>query len=125
MATVTASLNYTNPLDLYKVEKPFFSNIPAPDGRQSNQVVRRYDGIDFRNIRDDPSRFTIDEHGFELFQFGQEDQPGNFESDAWIQESYYPVVESLLQCRFRDVGVKIFDHTVQCSFTRNEGADNS
>ncbi|KAK3306514.1 uncharacterized protein B0T15DRAFT_509885 [Chaetomium strumarium] len=115
MATVTSSINYTAPLDLYKVEKPFYSNVPAPDGRQSNQVAWKYDAIEFHDIRADVSRFTLDENGFEIFRFGEESEEGvdKFDSDSWIEQSYYPVVESLLKARLGDVVVKVFDHTVR------------
>ncbi|KAI8623964.1 hypothetical protein F5Y19DRAFT_456355 [Xylariaceae sp. FL1651] len=113
MAIVTASVNYTIPLDLYKVEKPFFSNVPAPDGYQSNQVACAYPGIKLRDIRGDEKSFNIDKHGFEIVKFGAESTSGDFDSDAWIESSYYPVIEEVLKARLGDVEICIFDHTVR------------
>lgn len=113
MATVTASLNYTAPLDLYKVEKPYFSNVPAPDGKQSNQVACSYDGVKLTDIHDHLEDFHVDNHGFEIYQFGDENVPGNFDSDEWIVTAYYPVVEAVLRARLGNVHVQIFDHTVR------------
>jgi hypothetical protein len=118
MATVTSSINYTAPLDLYLVEKPFYSNVPAPDGRQSNQVAWKYDDVEFHDIRTELCSFTLDKNGFEVFSFGDEvdgngdDEARRFDSDAWIEGSYYPVIESVLKARFGNVDIKIFDHTV-------------
>jgi hypothetical protein len=114
MATITSSINYTAPLDLYKVEKPFYSNVPAPDGRQSNQVAWKYDGIEFHDIRTELDRFTLDQNGFEIFQFGEEvdKEADKFDSDHWIEQNCYPAVENLLKARLGDVDVKVFDHTV-------------
>lgn len=116
MATLTTSINYTAPLELYNREKPFYSNVPAPDGCQSNQVAWKYDNIGFYDIRDQSKleNFNLDQNGFEIFQFGEEAQHEalSFDSESWIETQYYPVVERLLKARFGDVNVKIFDHTV-------------
>ena len=114
MATVTASINYTAPLELYTREKPFYSNVPAPDGRQSNQVAWKYDNVEFHDIRRHLGDFTLDKNGFEVFQYGEEPEDGTsrFDSTSWIEKHYYPVVEKVLRARFGDVDVKIFDHTV-------------
>ncbi|KAK4178918.1 hypothetical protein QBC36DRAFT_323629 [Triangularia setosa] len=116
MKIVTASLNYTAPLELYKVEKPFYSNVPAPDGRQSNQVAWKYHDVKFHDIRDTLGNFTLDRNGFEVFQYGNkaEDESWKFDADSWIQGSYYPVIESVLKAKFgQETYVKIFDHTVR------------
>lgn len=114
MATVTASINYTAPLELYKTQKPFYSNVPAPDGRHSNQVAWKYANIEFHDIRDNLRDFDLDKNGFEIFQFGKEskDEAPAFDSEPWIENHYYHVVERVLKARFGDVHVKIFDHTV-------------
>jgi hypothetical protein len=113
--TVTASVNYTAPLALFKVEKPFYANVPAPDGRQSNQVAWTYNSIEFTDIRDSLDDFDLDVNGFEVFEFGPsvEDESHNFATDAWIESEYYPVVERVLRSRLGDVDVVIFDHTVR------------
>jgi hypothetical protein len=112
---VTASINYTAPLPLFKVEKPFYSNVPAPDGRQSNQVAWTYGNIKFTDIRGNADDFDLDVNGFEVFQFGPrvEDESDKFATDAWIENEYYPVVERVLKSRLGDVDVVIFDHTVR------------
>jgi hypothetical protein len=113
--TVVSSLHYTAPLELYRVEKPFYSNVPAPDGRQSNQVAWAYSDIEFGDIRGILDEFELDVHGFEVFTFGDsaDDETHKFDTDAQIEEDYYPVVEHLLKARFGDIKVVIFDHTVR------------
>jgi hypothetical protein len=113
--TVIASINYTAPLALFEVEKPFYSNVPAPDGRQSNQVAWTYNNIEFTDIRGRLDDFELDVNGFEVFEFGPsvEDESHKFDTDAWIEKDYYPAVERVLKSRFGDVGVVIFDHTVR------------
>lgn len=112
---VTSSINYTAPLALYKVEKPYYSNVPAPDGRQSNQVAWTYTDIEFSDIRGRLDEFELDVSGFEIFEFGEKvgDETHKFDTDAQIEKDYYPVVERVLKARFGDVGVVIFDHTVR------------
>ncbi|KAI1128108.1 hypothetical protein F5Y10DRAFT_180440 [Nemania abortiva] len=112
-AGFTASVNYTIPLDLYQVEKPFFSNVPAPDGRQSNQVACAYPGTKVQDIRGKESQFNLDSHGFEIVKFGPETTSGNFDSDDWIQSKYYDIVEAVIKARLGEVRVKVFDHTVR------------
>lgn len=122
MTKVVSSINYTAPIDLYKREKPFYSNIPAPDGRQSNQQVLTYENIIFHDIREKLDEYRIDEQGFEIVKIEDQVPDGDFGSDSWIRENYYPVVERLLKDRFGEVEVLTFDHTVGSSigfgFTR-------
>ncbi|KAK5654036.1 hypothetical protein OQA88_7714 [Cercophora sp. LCS_1] len=110
-----SSINYTAPLALYESEKPFYSNVPAPDGRQSNQVAWTYPDILFQDIRDRLTEFDLDVTGFEIFQFGDGigDETRGFEADAEIERHAYPVIERVLKARFGDVDVVIFDHTVR------------
>ncbi|KAK0642176.1 hypothetical protein B0T16DRAFT_421139 [Cercophora newfieldiana] len=113
--TVTSNINYTAPLPLYDVEKPYYSNVPAPDGRQSNQVAWTYADIQFHDIRGCLDEFKLDVNGFEVFQFGEEagDETSKFGTDLQIETDYYPLVERMLKARFGDVRVVIFDHTVR------------
>ncbi|VUC20826.1 unnamed protein product [Clonostachys rosea] len=113
MESIITSLNYTAPLPLYKTEKPFYSNVPAPDGRQSNQVAWSYPDIQIRDIRSQLEEFTLDTHGFEVVKYGIEGIEENFDSDKWIEQNYYPVVHDLLKSHFGATSVKIFDHTVR------------
>ena len=115
MMAVTSNLNYTAPLPLYEVEKPFYCNIPTPDGRQSNQVAWTYTDILFHDIRDRLDDFGLDTNGFEIFRFGEhvDDESDKFTIDAQIEKDYYPVAERLLKERFGDVQVVVFDHTVR------------
>lgn len=115
MMTVTSNLNYTAPLPLYGVEKPYYSNVPAPNGRQSNQVAWTYTDIEFHDIRDRLTEFELDVSGFEVFEFGEnlDDETQKFKTDEQIEKDYYPVIDRLLKARFGDVHVVIFDHTVR------------
>ena len=112
MAEVVSSINYTVPTELYKREKPFYCNIPAPDGRQSNQQVQTYENIVFHDIREELDKYNIDKQGFEVVKTEDRIPDGDFSSDSWVRDSYYPIVEKLLKDRFGDVDVLIFDHTV-------------
>ncbi|KAF2802768.1 uncharacterized protein BDZ99DRAFT_492026 [Mytilinidion resinicola] len=126
MNEVTSRLNYTAPLDLYLREKPFYSNVPAPNGVQSNQKVQTYEDIVFHDIRRNIGRFNIDDQGFEVIEYaGKIPQDGEFDSDIWVRSSYYPAVERVLKERFGDVDVLIFDHTTANHFERGGAHPNS
>ncbi|KAK3385799.1 hypothetical protein B0H63DRAFT_523115 [Podospora didyma] len=121
MRTVVSSINYTAPLELYRTEKPLYPNVPAPDGRQSNQVAWRYHDIEFRDIRNNMDGYTLDTNGSEIFRLEDKAQvnedAADFDSNAWVEAEYYPVVERVLKAQFRDhIGVKVFDHTVSIRF---------
>jgi hypothetical protein len=110
---VVSSIGYLKPLDLYEIEKPYYSNIPLPNGRQSNIFSSCYPNITLTNIRPKLSEFTLDKQGFEVVQYdGDAYSSEDFSSDSWIERNYYPVVEKVLLRRFGNVTVKIFDHTV-------------
>jgi hypothetical protein len=120
MSKVISKLNYTAPLDLYEREKPFYSNVPLPNGVQSNQKAQLYDNITFHDVRDEIHAFDIDDQGFEVLRYKDTIPDGDFDSDVWVRSEYYPVAERVLRDRFGDVDILIFDHTVCTSYARIE-----
>jgi hypothetical protein len=122
---VVSTIGYLRPLSLYKTEKPYFCNIPLPNGRQSNIVSSRHTNITLTNIRPNLLEYTLDKQGFEVVQHdGEAYSPDEFSSDSWIEQNYYPTIENILLKRFGNVIVKIFDHTVSHSSVEMSTAIN-
>lgn len=113
---VVSSIGYLRQLSLYKTEKPYYCNIPLPNGRQSNIISSRHTDIILTNIRPNLLEYTLDKQGFEVVKHdGEAYSPNEFSSDSWIEQNYYPTIENILLRRFGNVIVKIFDHTVSSS----------
>lgn len=112
---VVSSIGYLSQLKLYETEKPYYCNVPLPNGRQSNIVSARHSNIALTNIRPNLLDYTLDKQGFEILEHdGAPYSPEDFSSDSWIEQNYYPLIENILLERFGNVIVKIFDHTVGC-----------
>jgi hypothetical protein len=112
-ACVVSSIGYLKKIGVYKTEKPYYCNVPLPNGRQSNIVSSRYANIALTNIRPNLLDYTLDVQGFEAIKYdGKPYSPEDFSSDSWIEQNYYPMIENVLLKRFGNVIVKIFDHTV-------------
>lgn len=109
---MVSSLNYLQETDLYEREKPYFSNVPATDGRHTNQKAQTYEDVTFKDVRGHERGFSLDTQGFEIVEYDDGVQDEDFDSDHWIEQNYYPVVHRVLQKALGSVSVHIFDHTV-------------
>ena len=136
-----ARLWYLEPLQLYQTEKPYHINLPADalgGYVHSNEVSREYAGMRIENLRGFENKFTLDKHGFQIFQ-------GIHWGDAWnwststagasptscvyddpdaVREFYYPAIESFLKDKLRAQSAKAFTHDVRpLSHTPHSGDD--
>lgn len=113
-ACVVSSIGYLKKIGVYETEKPYYCNVPLPNGRQSNIVSSRHANIALTNIRPSLLDYTLDVQGFEVIKYdGEPYSPEDFSSDSWIEQIFYPMIENVLLKRFGNVVVKIFDHTVR------------
>ena len=125
-----ARLWYLEPLKLYQTEKPYHINLPADalgDYVQSNEVSREYARMRIENLRGLENKFTLDKHGFQIFQdihWGHACDWSTHTADAApksvnyhdpdsVRKYYYPTIESLLKERLRAQSAKAFTHDVR------------
>ena len=124
-----ARLWYLEPLQIYQTEKPYHINLPANAlgvHVQSNEVSREYAGMRIENLRGSENKFTLDIHGFQIFQDIHWDDSSYWSthtaaaltSDLYhdpdsVRKYYYPKVESLLKEKLRAQSAKAFTHDVR------------
>jgi hypothetical protein len=68
---VTTTIQYLEPLELYKKEKPYLINIPAealPSGLATNESYIPYSGIVMEDMRGKENDFALDHNGFAVFR---------------------------------------------------------
>lgn len=124
-----ARLWYLEPLQLYQTEKPYHINLPANalgGHAQSNEVSQEYARIRIVDLRGSESDFTLDKHGFQIFQDtnGADNPdrsmhsgsaallPGFYEDPDTVRKYYYPAIENLLKEKLGAQSVKAFTHDV-------------
>ncbi len=124
-----AKLWYLKPLHLYRTEKPYHINLPANalgDYAQSNEISQEYAGIRLQDLRGYENDFTLDRHGFQIFQdadFGDDSDRSPHtrgaapDSDVYddpriVRKSYYPAIERLLKEELGAQSAKVFTHDV-------------
>ena len=125
-----ARLWYLEPLQIYQTEKPYHINLPADalGGHvQSNEVSREYAGMRIENLRGVENRFTLDKHGFQIFQdihwgdawdwstptAGASPSSCFYDDPDTVRKIYYPAIESLLKEKLRAQSSKAFTHDVR------------
>ena len=79
----------------YDTEKPFYSYVlfDHPEAKQTN-LESIPEPVTITSIRGHKNFFQLDNHGFEVFRTCSNVEYDRFTDDDWIQEEYYPVVES-------------------------------
>ena len=125
-----AKLWYLEPLQVYQKEKPYHINLPADalgDHVQSNEVSQEYAGMRIENLRGLENKFTLDKHGFQVFQdFHWGDacdwstpttsaSPTScfYNDPDSVRKFYYPEIESLLKEKLGAQSSKVFTHDVR------------
>ena len=125
-----ARLWYLEPLQLYQTEKPYHINLPANalGGHvQSNEVSREYAGMRIENLRGFENKFSLDKHGFQIFQdipwgdasdwstpsAGASPTSCFYDDPDTVRRDYYPAIESLLKEKLRAKSAKAFTHDVR------------
>lgn len=77
-SSVTTTLQYLEPLDRYKNEKPYLINIPSEalsSGSATNESYIPYGNIIINDVRGRENSFTLDQNGFAVFHDGQQYNP--------------------------------------------------
>ena len=125
-----ARLWYLEPLQLYQTEKPYHINLPAnaPGGHvQSNEVSREYAGMRIENLRGFENKFSLNKHGFQIFQdihcgdafnwshptTGAGATSCFYDDPDTVRKYYYPAIENLLKEKLRAQLAKAFTHDVR------------
>lgn len=125
-----ARLWYLEPLQIYQTEKPYHINLPADalGGHvQSNEVSREYAGMRIENLRGFEKKFTLDKHGFQIFQdihlgdvwdfftptAGASSSSCFYDDPDTVRKIYYPAIENLLKEKLRAQSSKAFTHDVR------------
>ena len=100
-------------LDVYKTEKPFYSNVPftkSPDSCPSNvQTINQI--IRITDIRGSERQFDLDRHGFALLK--HRTSFNSWKDGKRVVEEHYPEVERILKDELKAEEVVIYDHTVR------------
>ncbi|KAI1422501.1 hypothetical protein F5Y12DRAFT_762382 [Xylaria sp. FL1777] len=69
--TLTTTLYYLEPQELYKTVKPYHLNVPASalgqKLQQSNEVSKGYRNISIQDVREEDRDFTLNQNGFQVF----------------------------------------------------------
>ena len=99
----------------FDTEKPFISYIPFdhPEAKQTNLEMIP-EPVTVTSIRGYESLFQLDSHGFEVFKTASDVDFDRFADNNWIQEEYYPMVESWLRKAIGESQIKqiyVYHHT--------------
>lgn len=116
-----ATIRYLADLELFKHEKPFFSNIPfydIPGSRQHNIETVGHDNISITDIRGHENEYKLDKQGFEIRHLPTVPDEELFKNEEWIKSSYYPVIEDFVRQELSAKQIFIFDHTASADTGR-------
>lgn len=98
--TVVAKLNYLKRLPLYQTEKPFQLFLPvdqnASDRRQSNLEFEGQETV-IVDIRPRLTKFTLDEHGFQILRAPTSLSPASFQNRQVVESQYFNEVVEILK----------------------------
>lgn len=115
---VQAQVYYLKQDKKWEHEKPFYSNIPFdhPDSKQTNLDSVPYN-VTLTDIRGHEGDFKLETHGFEVLPIDLEMNKiyDNFSDPYWIQQNYYPRLDSWLKTFLGPDDVEriyVYDHTV-------------
>ncbi|KAL9043028.1 MAG: hypothetical protein Q9214_003615 [Letrouitia sp. 1 TL-2023] len=108
---------YLNKDPKFETEKPYYSNIPFdhPDAKQTNLESSPFN-VQVTDIRGDEHRYNLDSPGFQILKKELSIEYDKFADSAWIQETYYPIVENWLREAIGESDLEriyIYDHTVR------------
>ncbi|KAF2807219.1 uncharacterized protein BDZ99DRAFT_536502 [Mytilinidion resinicola] len=113
---VLGKVGYLASLDLYKAEKPFFSNIPffnIPGAKQQNLSVTDHEKTPIYDVRGREHLVSLDTCGFEIRRHPTVPSEAKFHDEEWIRREYWPEIQRFVKKELGASEVKIFDHTVR------------
>ena len=111
-----SQMYYIAPLPLYRVEKPFFLNIPVhriPSARQTN-VTHTARDVPFTDIRSHESLFSLDKNGFEISRLATKLTYEDFANPKAIVTKYFDEVKAVLGSATGAELIVPWDYQVGC-----------
>lgn len=103
------SFKYLAPLELYKTEKPFFSQLPCGTQAQRANLVESNHPVEIRDICGKESLFKLDEAGFQFMQLPTRISEWTNKS---VQAEYLPELSAWLKDYFSCEEVFIYNYNV-------------
>jgi hypothetical protein len=103
------SFTYLAPLELYEIEKPFFSQLPCGTQLPRTNLVERSYPVEIRDICGKESLFKLDEAGFQFMQFPSKISDW---TDENVQSEYLPDLSAWLKEYFGCEKVFIYNYNV-------------
>ncbi|KAI1077725.1 hypothetical protein F5B20DRAFT_592749 [Whalleya microplaca] len=116
LPNIQLSVGYLANADIYKEEKPFFSNVPffnIPGAKQHNLITSFHDNINVLDIRGQEGAVSLDSHGFMLRTKEKVHYESKFWDEEWITKEYYLEIADFIKAQLGAAKVVIFDHTVR------------
>jgi hypothetical protein len=113
--TKTTSVFYMKPQPLYKLEKPYFLNVPVDAGSDLPQTNVNYTRSEVRvtDVRPNKDKFTLDEHGFQVGTLQTALSYDDFADFDKIGRDFYPEVQRFLRDTLGASDVFTFDFQVR------------
>jgi len=107
---VTSKLNYLAPLDIYRLEKPYLSRLPAQTELRRTNILAQTYNIEIFDVSGNEQLFTLDQSGFEFVKF-----PSTIRdwTDQIVRESYIPNLKAWLEASFDCSKVHIYAYNVR------------
>jgi hypothetical protein len=111
----TTSVFYMKSQPLYKLEKPYFLNVPVDTGSDLPQTNVNYTRSEIRvtDVRPQKDKFTLDEHGFQVGKLQTALSYDDFANFDKIGSHFYPEVQQFLRDTLGAAEVFTFDFQVR------------
>ncbi|EPS38830.1 hypothetical protein H072_7421 [Dactylellina haptotyla CBS 200.50] len=110
--SVKADLFFLARHKLWEEEKPFYLNIPVPEGRERTNFRGQIHKVQIHDIRGHENTFKLDECSFQVMQ---ESTPVPFHRIQNIESQYIPSIELFLRDVLNASEVYAFDYTRRTS----------
>jgi hypothetical protein len=104
-----ASFGYLTPLNLYEIEKPYLSRLPALPGFDRTNIVGQNQPVPIHEVSGHENLFKLDECGFEFVNI-----PGELKqwSESSICVDYMPILKRWLKDHIGCEDVYIYAYSV-------------
>jgi hypothetical protein len=105
-----ATITYLAPLELYKTQKPYFSQLPCGTALARTNLVESDHPVEVRDISGKEDMFELDETGFQFMHL-----PTNISdwTDESVQSEYLPDISAWLKEHFKCKNVFIYNYNVR------------
>ncbi|KIW78088.1 hypothetical protein Z517_07921 [Fonsecaea pedrosoi CBS 271.37] len=113
-----ATITYLAPLELYKNQKPYFSQLPCGTPLARTNLVESDHLVDIRDISGREDIFELDETGFQFMHL-----PTNISDwmDESVQSEYLPAISAWLKEYFKCQKVFIYNYNLRTNDTTKSG----